>query len=70
MSTTRLFVTEIYKATLDNARELNADIEQTTKMLAKEDKAGRAWCKENGYKATRPTLRSTICRSAPPASIR
>ena len=49
MSTTRLFVTEIYKAALDNARALNADIEQTTKMLAKEDKAGRAWCKEHGY---------------------
>ena len=49
MSTTRLFVTEMYKAALDNARELNADIEQTTKMLAKEDKAGRAWCKEHGY---------------------
>src|SRR5688572_3313747 len=49
MSTTRLFVTDIYTATLDNARELNADIEQATKMLAKEDKAGRAWCKEHGY---------------------
>jgi uncharacterized protein (TIGR02466 family) len=49
MTTTRLFVTDIYKATLDNARELNADIEQATKMLAKEDKAGRAWCRENGY---------------------
>ena len=49
MTTTRLFVTDIYKATLDNARELNADLEQTAKMLAKEDKAGRAWCKEQGY---------------------
>jgi uncharacterized protein (TIGR02466 family) len=49
MSTTRLFVTEIYKAALDNVRALNADIEQTTKMLAKEDKAGRAWCREHGY---------------------
>jgi len=49
MTTTRLFVTDIYRETLDNARELNADIEQTAKMLAKEDKAGRAWCKENGY---------------------
>jgi len=49
MSTTRLFVTEIYKAALENPRELNADIEQTAKMLAKEDKAGRAWCKEHGY---------------------
>ena len=49
MIPTRLFVTEIYKETLDHARELNADIEQTAKMLAKEDKAGRAWCRENGY---------------------
>jgi uncharacterized protein (TIGR02466 family) len=49
MSTTRHFVTEIYKAALDNPRALNTDIEQTTKMLAKEDKAGRAWCKEHGY---------------------
>ena len=49
MSTTRLFVTEIYKAALDNPRELNTDIEQTAKMLSKEDKAGRAWCKEHGY---------------------
>jgi uncharacterized protein (TIGR02466 family) len=49
MSTTRHFITEIYKAALEIPRELNADIEQTAKMLAKEDKAGRAWCKENGY---------------------
>jgi uncharacterized protein (TIGR02466 family) len=49
MSTTRLFVTDIYRATLDNARDLNADIEQASKMLAKEDKAGRAWCREHGY---------------------
>jgi len=49
MSTTRHFVTEIYRASIENARELNTDIEQTTKLLAKEDKAGRAWCRENGY---------------------
>ncbi len=49
MTTTRLFVTEIYQAALANPRELNADIEQTAKMLAREDKAGRAWCREHGY---------------------
>ena len=49
MTTTRLFVTEIFKVSLDNPRELNADIVETTKMLAKEDKAGRAWCREHGY---------------------
>jgi uncharacterized protein (TIGR02466 family) len=42
------FTTEIYRAALDDA-ELNADLLDTTKMLAKEDRAGRAWCKENGY---------------------
>ena len=49
MTTTRLFVTDIYRAALDDVRELNADIEATSRMLAKEDKAGRAWCKEHGY---------------------
>ena len=49
MNTTPHFVTEIYKASLDDARELNADIVDATRMLAKEDKAGRAWCKEHGY---------------------
>ncbi len=49
MSTTRHFVTEIYKASLDDPRELNADLLDAAKMLAKEDKAGRAWCKEHGY---------------------
>jgi uncharacterized protein (TIGR02466 family) len=49
MTTTRLFVTDIYRAAFDDARELNADIERTTKMLAKEDKAGRTWCREQGY---------------------
>jgi uncharacterized protein (TIGR02466 family) len=49
MTTTRLFVTDIYRATLDDARALNADIVEAAKMLAKEDKAGRAWCREHGY---------------------
>jgi len=49
MTTARLFATDIYKAALANPRELNADIVSTSKMLAKEDKIGRAWCKEHGY---------------------
>jgi uncharacterized protein (TIGR02466 family) len=49
MTTTRLFVTEICRVSLDGPRDLNADILDATKMLAKEDKAGRAWCKEHGY---------------------
>jgi uncharacterized protein (TIGR02466 family) len=49
MDLSRLFVTEIHRASLRDVRELNADIEQTARMLAKEDKAGRAWCKEHGY---------------------
>lgn len=49
MEISRHFVTEIYRAALPGSRDLNADIEQTTRMLAKDDKAGRAWCKDNGY---------------------
>lgn len=49
MTMTRLFATDIYRAAFDDPRELNADIEQAAKMLAKEDKAGRAWCRQNGY---------------------
>ncbi len=48
MTSSPLFVTEIYRAAL-GAAELNADLLDAAKMLAKEDKAGRAWCKENGY---------------------
>jgi uncharacterized protein (TIGR02466 family) len=49
MDLSRLFVTEIHRASLGDVRELNVDIEQTARMLAKEDKAGRAWCREHGY---------------------
>ena len=45
MTTNPLFVTEVYRASLGDA-ELNADLLDAAKMLAKEDKAGRAWCKE------------------------
>src|SRR5690606_5044823 len=48
MPTTRHFVTDIYRDAIGSA-ELNADLLDAAKMLAKEDKAGRAWCREHGY---------------------
>ena len=47
-----LFVTQIYEATLAGDRDFatfNAELEQACHMLADEDRAGRAWCRENGY---------------------
>ncbi|MEZ5939640.1 MAG: TIGR02466 family protein [Hyphomonadaceae bacterium] len=48
----RLFVTEIYQASLTDLpdwRDLNTDLEQSALMLAEDDEAGQAWCEENGY---------------------
>jgi uncharacterized protein (TIGR02466 family) len=47
-----LFITRLYEASL--AAEpafgaFNAELESACAMLAKEDKAGLAWCKANGY---------------------
>jgi uncharacterized protein (TIGR02466 family) len=47
-----LFVTRLYEASLAGAKdfaELNADLEDACQMLAKEDRAGRAWCRAQGY---------------------
>ena len=52
MSLRTLFVTEVYEASLASERgfELfNAELEQACLGLAREDRAGRAWCKANGY---------------------
>lgn len=52
MSTRPLFATPIYEASLAGARDfetLNDDLRDTAHMLAEEDMAGRAWCRENGY---------------------
>ncbi len=52
MDISRLFVTEIYRASLTadrSGRALNADLDQAATMLAQEDAAGRAWCRENAY---------------------
>src|SRR5665213_2530447 len=47
-----LFVTQIYEASLAADRgfaAFNAELEQACRMLAAEDVAGRAWCKQHGY---------------------
>jgi uncharacterized protein (TIGR02466 family) len=48
-----LFATRIYEASL--AQEpgfaaFNAELEEACRMLAAEDRAGRAWCKAHGYR--------------------
>jgi uncharacterized protein (TIGR02466 family) len=52
MSTRPLFVTQLYEASLAAERgfpALNAELEEACRMLAAEDAAGRAWCKQNAY---------------------
>ncbi len=47
-----LFPTPIYEASLNGAHRFEAflaELETGCRMLAAEDKAGRAWCKANGY---------------------
>ena len=47
-----LFTTLVYEASLAEERgfdAFNAELEQACRSLAVEDKAGRAWCKANGY---------------------
>jgi len=44
MTISRHFVTEIYRESVGNT-ELDADLMDGVKMLAKEDRAGRAWCR-------------------------
>jgi uncharacterized protein (TIGR02466 family) len=53
MATLRaLFVTQIYEARIAADGEVdafNAELDQACRMLAAEDRAGRAWCREHGY---------------------
>lgn len=47
-----LFATRVYEVSLSGDRgfeAFNADLEDACLMLADEDRAGRAWCKANGY---------------------
>ncbi|HEY2071042.1 MAG TPA: TIGR02466 family protein [Rhizomicrobium sp.] len=45
-----LFATRIYRAKLLRAARLNADLEQASLLIAREDKAGLRWAKEHGYR--------------------
>lgn len=47
--TLSLFVTRIHRAALKEADALNADIIAAARVIAREDKAGRRWSKENSY---------------------
>jgi uncharacterized protein (TIGR02466 family) len=47
---TSLFVTKLYRATLENARALNAALLASCRAIAAEDEAGRAWSKAHGYR--------------------
>lgn len=52
MTTRPLFVTQVYEASLAGAKgfaAFNAELEEACLMLAEEDMAGRAWCKEHRY---------------------
>jgi uncharacterized protein (TIGR02466 family) len=53
MNRTRsLFATRLFEASLVEARDFptfNAELEAACRMLAAEDAAGRAWCKQNRY---------------------
>lgn len=47
-----LFVTQVYQASLAGERgfsEFNAELEAACLMMAEEDAAGRAWCRQNAY---------------------
>lgn len=52
MSVRQFFATPIYEASLTRERgfeALNGELEAAALMLAQEDRAGRAWCRDNGY---------------------
>ena len=52
MTSRILFATRLHEGSLTGDRgfaALNADLEDACRMLAAEDKAGRAWCKANAY---------------------
>ncbi len=52
MATRTLFVTQVYEATIAGERgfdRFNTELEEACRMLAEEDQAGRAWCRQNAY---------------------
>lgn len=44
------FVTKLYRSRLEGAAALNRELAAACAAIAKEDKAGRRWSRENGYK--------------------
>jgi uncharacterized protein (TIGR02466 family) len=52
MSLRPLFVTQVYEASLAGEKDFaafNAELEDACRMLADEDVAGQAWCREHAY---------------------
>ncbi len=52
-STHTLFVTRVHEASLASATDFstfNAELADACAMLAREDHAGRSWCRVNGYR--------------------
>jgi uncharacterized protein (TIGR02466 family) len=45
-----LFVTKLYRATLENAQALNAELLKSCRVIAAEDEAGQVWSRAKGYK--------------------
>jgi len=45
-----LFVTKLYRATLEEAPALNAELLKSCRAIAAEDGAGQAWSKAHGYR--------------------
>ncbi len=49
MTIRSLFATRLYQSTLDDP-QMVGDLDQSCRMLAEEDRAGRAWSKAQGYR--------------------
>jgi uncharacterized protein (TIGR02466 family) len=49
MTIRTLFVTRLYEAMIDKP-DLLAELERSVRLLAEEDRAGRAWSKAHGYR--------------------
>ena len=45
-----LFVTKLYRAELDGAKALNADLLRACRAIAADDAAGKVWSREKGYR--------------------
>jgi uncharacterized protein (TIGR02466 family) len=45
-----LFATRLYRAEMPRARALNAELEKTCLVIAREDRAGQRWAKDHGYR--------------------